>query len=226
MLCCLLALHCRCRPAHDGLATGHAAGRSLSLLDPTYASKYIPIIASVSEHQPPSWPSYFTDLQARAQPRSAGPAACARRRAPMQGPALGAAAHWFAYRIRPVGASRGARMPLHVPVFLLIGLPSRTRCALHQEARICCPQASDRQRGAPARTGRAGQHCAHSSSTRGARRSDEARAGMRAQAATLLMPAGLIAMFRPLTHASLFLILYGVTAIYFSGVMVRALVGV
>lgn len=40
------------------------AGRSLSLLDPTYASKYIPIIASVSEHQPPSWPSYFTDLQA------------------------------------------------------------------------------------------------------------------------------------------------------------------
>jgi dolichyl-diphosphooligosaccharide--protein glycosyltransferase len=49
---------------------------------------------------------------------------------------------------------------------------------------------------------------------------------MRAQAATLLMPAGLIAMFRPLTHASLFLILYGVTAIYFSGVMVRALVGV
>ena len=43
------------------------AGRSLSLLDPTYASKYIPIIASVSEHQPPSWPSYFTDLQARMQ---------------------------------------------------------------------------------------------------------------------------------------------------------------
>lgn len=27
-------------------------GRSLSLLDPTYASKYIPIIVSVSEHQP------------------------------------------------------------------------------------------------------------------------------------------------------------------------------
>ena len=38
------------------------AGRSLSLLDPTYASKYIPIIASVSEHQPPAWTSYFTDL--------------------------------------------------------------------------------------------------------------------------------------------------------------------
>ena len=28
------------------------AGRSMTLLDPTYASKYIPIIASVSEHQP------------------------------------------------------------------------------------------------------------------------------------------------------------------------------
>lgn len=34
-------------------------GRSLSLLDPTYASKFIPIIASVSEHQPPAWNSYF-----------------------------------------------------------------------------------------------------------------------------------------------------------------------
>lgn len=37
-------------------------GRSLSLLDPTYASKYIPIIASVSEHQPPNWTSYIMDL--------------------------------------------------------------------------------------------------------------------------------------------------------------------
>lgn len=35
-------------------------GRSLSLLDPTYASKYIPIIASVSEHQPPTTYSYIT----------------------------------------------------------------------------------------------------------------------------------------------------------------------
>ena len=79
------------------------AGRSLSLLDPTYASKYIPIIASVSEHQPPAWASYFTDLHAAA----------------------------------------------------------------------------------------------------------------------LLMPAGLVSCFRPLTPASLFLILYGATAVYFSGVMVR-----
>ncbi|KAL3132585.1 hypothetical protein ABBQ32_009119 [Trebouxia sp. C0010 RCD-2024] len=78
-------------------------GRSLSLLDPTYASKYIPIIASVSEHQPPAWNSYFTDV--------------------------------------------------HILV--------------------------------------------------------------------LLAPLGLIACFRPLTDASLFLILYGVTAVYFSGVMVR-----
>ncbi len=79
-----------------------SAGRSLSLLDPTYASKYIPIIASVSEHQPPAWNSYFTDV--------------------------------------------------HILV--------------------------------------------------------------------LLAPLGLIACFRPMTDASLFLILYGVTAVYFSGVMV------
>ncbi|CAG9311225.1 STT3A_1 [Blepharisma stoltei] len=38
------------------------SGRSLSLLDPTYASKFIPIIASVSEHQPTSWALFFFDL--------------------------------------------------------------------------------------------------------------------------------------------------------------------
>lgn len=38
------------------------SGRSLTLLDPTYASKYIPIIASVSEHQPTTWSSFFFDL--------------------------------------------------------------------------------------------------------------------------------------------------------------------
>mmetsp|Transcript_16465 Transcript_16465/g.15787 ORF Transcript_16465/g.15787 Transcript_16465/m.15787 type:complete len:369 (+) Transcript_16465:122-1228(+) len=38
------------------------SGRSMTLLDPTYAKKYIPIIASVSEHQPTSWSSYFFDL--------------------------------------------------------------------------------------------------------------------------------------------------------------------
>ncbi|CAK4082482.1 unnamed protein product [Aphanomyces euteiches] len=37
-------------------------GRSLTLLDPTYASKHIPIIASVSEHQPTTWTSFFFDL--------------------------------------------------------------------------------------------------------------------------------------------------------------------
>uniref|UniRef100_A0A453FEL9 dolichyl-diphosphooligosaccharide--protein glycotransferase n=1 Tax=Aegilops tauschii subsp. strangulata TaxID=200361 RepID=A0A453FEL9_AEGTS len=42
------------------------SGRSLSLLDPTYASKYIPIIASVSEHQPPTWPSYFMAINVLA----------------------------------------------------------------------------------------------------------------------------------------------------------------
>eukprot|EP00918_Siedleckia_nematoides_P064012 GHVU01139245.1.p1 GENE.GHVU01139245.1~~GHVU01139245.1.p1 ORF type:complete len:689 (+),score=133.13 GHVU01139245.1:274-2340(+) len=38
------------------------SGRSMTLLDPTYASKYIPIIASVSEHQPPTWSSFLFDL--------------------------------------------------------------------------------------------------------------------------------------------------------------------
>ena len=51
-------------------------GRSLSLLDPTYASKYIPIIASVSEHQPPAWASYFTDLQVPAPLLPAQHASC------------------------------------------------------------------------------------------------------------------------------------------------------
>jgi len=37
-------------------------GRSLTLLDPTYAKKFIPIIASVSEHQPTAWTSFFFDL--------------------------------------------------------------------------------------------------------------------------------------------------------------------
>eukprot|EP00343_Euplotes_focardii_P006797 CAMPEP_0205822716 /NCGR_PEP_ID=MMETSP0206-20130828/13700_1 /ASSEMBLY_ACC=CAM_ASM_000279 /TAXON_ID=36767 /ORGANISM="Euplotes focardii, Strain TN1" /LENGTH=411 /DNA_ID=CAMNT_0053119225 /DNA_START=1012 /DNA_END=2247 /DNA_ORIENTATION=+ len=35
----------------------------MTLLDPTYAKKYIPIIASVSEHQPTPWSSFFFDVQ-------------------------------------------------------------------------------------------------------------------------------------------------------------------
>ncbi|ORY07489.1 STT3 subunit of Oligosaccharyl transferase [Basidiobolus meristosporus CBS 931.73] len=38
-------------------------GRFYSLWDTGYAKKYIPIIASVSEHQPTPWPSFFFDLQ-------------------------------------------------------------------------------------------------------------------------------------------------------------------
>lgn len=38
------------------------SGRAMTLLDPTYAKKYVPIIASVSEHQPTSWSSYYFDL--------------------------------------------------------------------------------------------------------------------------------------------------------------------
>lgn len=37
-------------------------GRFWTLLDPTYAKKFIPIIASVSEHQPTTWASYLFDL--------------------------------------------------------------------------------------------------------------------------------------------------------------------
>jgi len=38
------------------------SGRSLSLLDPSYASSFIPIIASVSEHQPTTWTAFCFDL--------------------------------------------------------------------------------------------------------------------------------------------------------------------
>lgn len=41
---------------------GGMTGRVRQFLDPTYASKHIPIIASVSEHQPTAWGSYFFDL--------------------------------------------------------------------------------------------------------------------------------------------------------------------
>jgi len=46
-------------------ATGYVSswtGRFYSLLDPTYAKEHIPIIASVSEHQPTTWSSFFFDL--------------------------------------------------------------------------------------------------------------------------------------------------------------------
>lgn len=46
-------------------ATGYISpwtGRFYSLLDPTYAKEHIPIIASVSEHQPTTWSSFFFDL--------------------------------------------------------------------------------------------------------------------------------------------------------------------
>ncbi|GJU78397.1 dolichyl-diphosphooligosaccharide--protein glycosyltransferase subunit STT3A [Tanacetum coccineum] len=44
----------------------------------TYASKYILIIASVSEHQPPTWPSYFMDLNVLAFLVPVGIIACFR----------------------------------------------------------------------------------------------------------------------------------------------------
>merc|ERR1739844_496739 len=47
-------------------ATGKVSpwtGRFYSLLDPSYAKNNIPIIASISEHQPTSWSSFYFDLQ-------------------------------------------------------------------------------------------------------------------------------------------------------------------
>jgi dolichyl-diphosphooligosaccharide--protein glycosyltransferase len=43
-----------------GLLSGFS-GRLLQMFDPTYASKKIPIIASVAEHQPTAWAKYFSD---------------------------------------------------------------------------------------------------------------------------------------------------------------------
>ncbi|SBT71265.1 dolichyl-diphosphooligosaccharide--protein glycosyltransferase subunit STT3, putative [Plasmodium malariae] len=43
----------------DKLSWNH---RSRTLLDPTYASKHNPIVASISEHQPTTWSSYFFDV--------------------------------------------------------------------------------------------------------------------------------------------------------------------
>lgn len=48
-----------------GTLTGYISpwtGRFYTLLDPTYAKEHIPIIASVSEHQPTTWASFFFDL--------------------------------------------------------------------------------------------------------------------------------------------------------------------
>ncbi|XP_057859934.2 dolichyl-diphosphooligosaccharide--protein glycosyltransferase subunit STT3B [Cryptomeria japonica] len=47
-----------------GMASGYISpwtGRFYSLLDPTYAKDHIPIIASVSEHQPTAWSSFMFD---------------------------------------------------------------------------------------------------------------------------------------------------------------------
>nr|GEW46359.1 dolichyl-diphosphooligosaccharide--protein glycosyltransferase subunit STT3A [Tanacetum cinerariifolium] len=52
------------------------SGRSLSLLALTYESKYISIISSVSVHQPPTWQSYFMDLNVLAFLVPAGIIAC------------------------------------------------------------------------------------------------------------------------------------------------------
>ena len=40
----------------------HFGERIMTLLDPTYASKYIPIVASVAEHNPTTWTDFYYDL--------------------------------------------------------------------------------------------------------------------------------------------------------------------
>ena len=40
----------------------HFGERIMTLLDPTYASKFIPIVASVAEHNPTSWTDFYFDL--------------------------------------------------------------------------------------------------------------------------------------------------------------------
>ncbi|KAL0571429.1 oligosaccharyl transferase stt3 subunit [Marasmius crinis-equi] len=54
-------------------------GRFYSLWDTGYAKKYIPIIASVSEHQPTAWPSFFMDLQSLVFLFPAGVILCFRQ---------------------------------------------------------------------------------------------------------------------------------------------------
>ena len=128
-------------------------GRSLSLLDPTYASKYIPIIASVSGA--PRWARCVA-------PRSGLAAAvCGAGTAPPSIPPPALSSH-----LHPLPPTHPPAPAEHQP-------PSWS--SYFTDLHI----------------------------------------------ATLLAPAGLLLCFRPLTDASLFLLLYGVTAVYFSGVMVR-----
>lgn len=54
-------------------------GRFYSLWDTGYAKKYIPIIASVSEHQPTAWPSFIFDLHFLIAVFPAGVYFCFRR---------------------------------------------------------------------------------------------------------------------------------------------------
>ena len=171
-------------------------GRSLSLLDPTYASKYIPIIASVSEHQPPSWPSYFTDLQARPP--------C------LQGLQVFRQQAFCSYILVL------CVIPITICVFTAaLMLVLYFQCLYLQVTNQVVSKSSDI---ASRSNHTLLKNC---SSPENASTNCKLVRMVIVQAATLLMPAGLIAAFRPLTHASLFLVLYGVTAIYFSGVMVR-----
>jgi len=62
---CTLGLACATMAVALLLLSGYVSpwtGRFYALLDPTFAKEHIPIIASVSEHQPTTWASLFFDL--------------------------------------------------------------------------------------------------------------------------------------------------------------------
>ncbi|ANQ08229.1 Oligosacharyl transferase STT3 subunit [Plasmodium coatneyi] len=63
--------------------------RSRTLLDPTYASKHNPIVASISEHQPTTWSSYFFDVHLVLIFLPIGMYECMKKQAPIEAFFLG-----------------------------------------------------------------------------------------------------------------------------------------
>lgn len=147
-------------------------GRSLSLLDPTYASKYIPIIASVSGEQ----------------------------RGWLEGGSA-AVGWWLERKSAAVGWC-----------VILPSLYPHHRLRVWAAACLLVWTCSAEPRLPPP------EFAEHQPPSWSSYFTD-------LHIASLLAPAGLLLCFHPLTDASLFLLLYGVTAVYFSGVMVRACSG-
>lgn len=161
----------------------------MTLLDPTYASRFVPIIASVSEHQPPQWSSYIMDLHVLVAlaPAGGGPGVCV------------------------LASTCALALVCHGAMFLrvLVALARATRCTMST--------GKDRDKGG----GAGGEEPLSTLPPTGQPVLHTALAF----AEWLLLPSpprspGILACFSRLTDASLFLVLYGLTAVYFSGVMV------